>query len=326
MRVAIVGCGRIAHELESDALRYKPCTHLGALKNLQRRDRSLQVIGFCDAAPERAVSAAGFMRADGARVTTDYKEILDLEPELLIIAASTAIHHKILLAAIAAGVNRIVAEKPLVTTKAEVSQLRRAIQSSKSVILPNYERRYHDKYIALQRLIQNERRSPAYRAFFAAGGSSLYADKKSSDEGVLLHDTTHLVDLAQFLFGTVTAHRVIAGERRHLLYLKHKNGSEGIVETSLGVGAFHLELQVMRQNERITVGNGFTQREKIVASPHYRRLRGYAPARRTNDKPMTVAINPFMRLYREALYGKPDNGHFFDALANVEMLYARRSR
>lgn len=324
MRVAIVGCGRIAHELEADTLRYKPCTHLGAVKHLQRRDRKLKLIGFCDAAPERAVSAARFMRADGAMVTSDYREILDLKPDLLIIAASTAIHNKVLLAAIAAGIKRIVAEKPLVTAAAEVSRLRQAIQISRSVILPNYERRYHDKYIALQRLILNENKSPSYRAFFAAGGSSLYADKKSGDEGVLLHDTTHLVDLAQFLFGPVAEHRAIAGVRKHLLYLRHGNGSEGIVETSLGVGAFHLELQVMRQSERITIGNGFTQREKIIASPHYRRLRGYAPAIRTNDKPMTVAKNPFIRLYREALYGKPDNRHFFEALANVEMLIKQR--
>ncbi len=325
MKIAIVGCGRIAFGLEADPLRYKPCTHLGALRLLQRRDKNLKLIGFCDAAPERAISAARYMRADGATITTDYREIIALKPDLLVIAASTAAHNKVLQAAIRAGIKRVISEKPLVTTKAEVAGLRRQLQNSKTVILPNYERRYHDKYIALRRQIQNEKKSPSYRAFFAAGGRSLYADKKTGDEGVLLHDTTHLVDLVQFILGDVVSHRVIAESRRHLLYLKHASGAEGFVETSLGVGAFHLELQVMRASERLTVGNGFTLREKIVASPHYRQLRGYAPAVRTVDKAMTAAKNPFMRLYREALYGKPNNAHFLEALENVRILSTRTS-
>lgn len=326
MRVAIVGCGRIAHELEGDELRYKPCTHLGALKYLQSRDRKLELIGFCDAAPERAVAAAQFMRADGSFITTDYREIIKMRPDMLVMAASTSAHFQILHSAIAAGISRIVAEKPVVASASHASRLRRVIKESNVVVLPNYERRYHAKYVALKAMVQNEKLSASYRAFFAAGGKSLYADRQSGDEGVLLHDTTHLVDLVQFIFGKVVRFKVIAEERKHLLYMQHHNGAEGVVETSLGTGAFHLELQVMRQTERITVGNGFTLREKIVPSPHYKRLRGYAPSVRIADTAMTVAKNPFIRLYREALYGKPNNEHFFEALSNTEMLVSRRSR
>jgi len=324
MRVALIGCGRIAYELERDALRYKPCTHLGALRYFQKRDTGLKLTGFCDTNPERAITAAAFMRADGAIITTDYREIIAQQPDLLVIASSTAAHHKALAAAIKAGVKRIVAEKPLVFSAAEARALKLVAESGKSIVLPNYERRYHEKYISLRREQQNVKKGDPYRAFFAAGGASLYPDTKTGDEGVLLHDTTHLVDLVQFIFGRITGHRIIAEKRRHVIYLTHESGSEGVIETSLGVGAFHLELQVMKQDERKTIGNGFTLREKIVASPHYRRLRGYAPAIRTIDKPMTTAKNPFLRLYDQALYGKPDNAHFFEALENVLLLSKQR--
>lgn len=324
MRVALIGCGRIAYELERDALRYKPCTHLGALRHFQKRDAALNLTGFCDIDPERAIAAATFMRADGAMITTDYREIIAQQPDLLVIASSTAAHHKVLATAIKAGVKRIVAEKPLVFSAAEARNLQQVAESGNSIVLPNYERRYHEKYIAFRREQQNAKKGSQYRAFFAAGGASLYADKNTGDEGVLLHDTTHLVDLVQFIFGRITGHRIIEAKRRHVIYLSHESGAEGVIETSLGVGAFHLELQVMTQNERKTVGNGFTLREKIVASPHYRKLRGYAPAIRAIDKPMTTAKNPFLRLYDQALYGKPDNTHFFEALENVLLLSKQR--
>lgn len=326
LRVAIIGCGRIAFELEYDPLRYKPCTHLGALRYWQKRDKQITMVGFCDANPERAIRAATYMRADDAAITTDYKDILVMKPDLLVIASSTKSHFKILRAAMTAGIRRIVAEKPVTFSQNEAKLLLNSIRKSVSVILPNYERRYHPKYLKLRKKVQNENQSHSYRAFFAAGGAGLYANAAGHDEGVLLHDTTHLLDLAQFMFGKIKRFQVSAGNRKHVLFLEHDNGSLGTLETSLGIGAFHLELEVHLKNERIIVGNGFISRERIAASPHYKSLKGFSAPERSTDAPFAIAKNPFVQLYREALYGTPTNEHFLEALQNVSMLSVHPQR
>lgn len=335
--IAVIGCGRIAWLLENDPLRYKPCTHLGAIKHWQKKDRAIRISALCDTEIDRAKGAAHFLSAAEALITAKPDEALATKPDLLVIAASTAAHFPLVQKALAAGIPRIVLEKPVAFAAAEARKLRKLLQKSKSVILPNYERRYHPKYIRLKQLLSKEQRPGSYRGFFAAGSTGgararaatdgigasaggLYADAKRGDEGVLLHDTTHLIDLAQFLYGPVKSQQVIASKHRHIVELVHESGATGSIETALGIGAFHLELELHLSKERIIVGNGFLSRERIAASPHYKALRSFAAPERTSDTPFTVAKNPFVALYREAIYGKPTNAHFIDALANVQIL------
>jgi len=318
-KVALVGCGRIGFLLENDPLRYKPCTHLGALRHFTARDKSLKIVAFCDSDLNRAAAAQRFAHAPNALATDDAQAAIALSPELLVIATNTDTHYAILKAALVAKIPRIVIEKPVAFSAREAQRLRKLVRKSQSIVMPNYERRYHPKYRKLWQTLHGEKSPSAtsYRGFFAAGGRSLYADVKSGDEGVLLHDTTHLLDLAQYLFGRIRHHRTLGNQRRHLLWLEHANGATGVVETALGIGAFHLELEIHTRTERITVGNGFLERERIQPSQHYSALKAYAAPIRTLDKKFSVQQNPFVALYREALYGTPTNDHFFEALDNV---------
>lgn len=318
IKVALVGCGRIAWQLEHDPLRYKPCTHLGALKYLQKRDKNLELTALCDNDLARAGDAAGFIGAKDALLTRKFSEVIRLKPDLLVIATDTVSHASILTAALAAKIPRIVVEKPVAFSAREAKRLRPLVAKSSSFILPNYERRYHVKYLGLKSKMGPGPMS--YRGFFAAGGRSLYPDTKTRDEGVLLHDTTHLLDLALFFFGPVKKHSSIAGKHRHVLYLEHAGGSVGVLETALGVGAFHLELEIHTSKERILVGNGFISHERIIESPHYRGLKSYGPPRRTSDRKFPVAKNPFVKLYEAALYGRPDNSFFIQGLENAAIL------
>lgn len=318
--IAVIGCGRIAWLLEADPLRYKPCTHLGAIRHWQKKDRKIRISALCDTEINRAKGAAHFLSAAEALITTKPSAALATKPDLLVIAASTAAHFALVQKAFAAGIPRIVLEKPVAFSGEEARKLRKMLLKTQSVVLPNYERRYHPKYIRLKQILAREKKPGSYRGFFAAGGKSLYADAESGDEGVLLHDTTHLFDLAQFLYGPVKSQRGIAGKRRHIAELVHENGAVGSIETVLGIGVFHLELELHLAKERIIVGNGFLSRERITQSPHYKALRSYAAPVRTSDRPFTVAKNPFVALYREAIYGKATNTHIIDALANVAIL------
>lgn len=321
IKAAIIGCGRIAWQLEHDPLRYKPCTHLGAICYWLKRDKNLSLAALCDHDRTKARDAAAFAGAERAMITGDYREIIRAKPKLLVIATNTASHVEILTAAIKAKIPRIIIEKPVAFSTRETATLKRVIHSSKSIVLPNYERRYHPKYSGLKEKLADAK---SYRGFFAAGGKSLYANSKSGDEGVLLHDTTHLLDLVQFFFGAIKKQESIQKPRHHLLYLEHTNGSSGIIETKLGAGVFHLELEIRTPKERVVVGNGFLSVEKIKTSPHYRSYRSYDKPLYQKDKAFPVAANPFVRLYEAALYGRPDNSHFFEALDNVAILAPAR--
>lgn len=325
LKVALAGCGRIAFLLEQDPLRYKPCTHLGALRYWAGRDKRVLPVAFCDPDRARAQAARQFLSVPHAVVTDRFAELLLTKPELLIIAASTAAHFDLLAKALKAGVPRIVVEKPVTFSAQEAGKLRQMVLQSDSVILPNYERRYHPKYLRLKKSIAVAGKAATYRGFFSAGGKGLYADKKG-DEGVLLHDTTHLLDLAQYLFGPVQKHTVVAGKKCHVLHLEHAGGAVGLIETHLGIGVFHLELEVRLADRRVTVGNGYETTEKIAASRHYRSLKAYNAPQRSADAAFAVSKNPFVQLYREALYGTPDNAHLFEALENVLLLSYAQDR
>lgn len=319
-KVALIGCGRIACQLEHDPLRYKPCTHLGALRYWKKRHQKISFSAFCDTDAERAKQAAVFAEARDTLISRDAHEVISTHPDLLVIAATTHAHAELLLAALDAGIPRIVLEKPVALSANEAGKLQRAIRRSRSVVLPNYERRYHPKYLRLRDELGSEKRPGSYRAFFSAGGRSLYAGRNKNDEGVLLHDTTHLLDLAQFLYGPLKRHSAIAEKRRHFLMLEHTSGATGSIETVLGNGVFHLEMELHLAQSRVIVGNGFLDRQPIRQSPHYRSFRSYAAGKRQVDKAFPLAKNPFIALYREAIFGKPTNTHFKEALENVRIL------
>ncbi len=320
-KIAVVGCGRIALELERDPLRYKPCTHLGALRYFLARDKSLRPVAFCDTSLDRAQAAADYSSSKNALVTEDFAAVLSQKPDLLIIAASTRAHFPLLKAALAKNVPRIVIEKPVAFSAGEALQLKKITRRTQTVILPNYERRYHPKYLKLKERVAD---AHSYRGLFVAGGRSLYADKKTGNEGVLLHDTTHLLDLAQFLFGKILRYETITRATRHLLFLEHASGVCGTLETILGAGVFHLELDIHLPKERVCVGNGFLSHEKIAASRHYRALKSYNAPVRFADRKFSVQKNPFVALYQKALYERCDNYHFAEALENVIILSGRR--
>ncbi|MBV6494647.1 MAG: Inositol 2-dehydrogenase/D-chiro-inositol 3-dehydrogenase [Turneriella sp.] len=302
--------------LEKDTLRYKPCTHLGALFYWQKKQKA-QITTLCDTQIEYAKAAAKFFSLKNVEFLNNPERVIQTKPDFLVIATNTPSHYDLLTQALYAKIPRIVVEKPVAWSVREAKLLRKKIAKSTSVILPNYERRYHPKYIALQKKIAHAR---TYRGLFAAGGKSLYIDKKTGDEGVLLHDTTHLLDLAQFFFGSITGVEKILKKNQHILYLEHATGISGVIETVLNVGAFHLELEIFTAEKKIRVGNGFLETEEIRLSKHYKNFKSYDLPKLVLDSRMPYASNPFIKLYESALLGTPTNAHFFDALQNVELL------
>ena len=99
LKVGIIGCGGIANQ-----------KHFPALKN--NADLA-EMVAFCDIIEERAVKAAEEYGVEGAKVYTDYRELLaNPEVEVVHICTPNVSHSKIAIDAFAAKKN-VYCEKPM---------------------------------------------------------------------------------------------------------------------------------------------------------------------------------------------------------------------
>ena len=180
----IIGAGRISWQLEQDQLRYKPCTHLGAIGTLSKKKGNkidYELIAIQDKNKEKVTGGAvNFVKkltgVEPEPFVGAGLELLDKKPDLLILSQSTESHAEFLLKAIEYSIPKIVVEKPVCITKEEAKRVRAAYKRSKSKIWINYERRYLDRYLELKRIIKSKElgNSLFYRAFFSAPGEKFF--------------------------------------------------------------------------------------------------------------------------------------------------------
>ena len=109
-KVGIVGCGGIANG-----------KHLPALKKLADQGK-LELVYFCDIVEERAEQAAKKFGAEGAKVTTDYKELVAAELDVVHVCTPNRSHSEISCAAMNAGKD-VMCEKPMAINAAEAKKM-----------------------------------------------------------------------------------------------------------------------------------------------------------------------------------------------------------
>ena len=101
LRIAIVGCGGIANQ-----------KHMPSIK--ANADKA-EMVAFCDIIPERAEKAAKEYGVEGAKVYTDYKEMLadtSVEFDVVHVCTPNVAHCPITVAAFEAG-KHVMCEKPM---------------------------------------------------------------------------------------------------------------------------------------------------------------------------------------------------------------------
>ena len=115
LRIAIVGCGGIANQ-----------KHMPSIKT--QADKA-EMVAFCDIIPERAEKAAKEYGVEGAKVYTDYKEMLadtSIEIDVVHVCTPNVAHCPITVAAFEAG-------KHVMCEKTNGSQYRRCPQDDRSM-------------------------------------------------------------------------------------------------------------------------------------------------------------------------------------------------
>ncbi len=126
LKIGIIGCGGIANG-----------KHLPALKAVNRAD----IIAFCDLQIERAEKAAKEYGVEGAKVYTDYHELLkDESIDVIYVLTPNRSHADISIDALNAG-KHVMCEKPMAKTAADARRMVEAAKASGKKLTIGYQHR-----------------------------------------------------------------------------------------------------------------------------------------------------------------------------------------
>lgn len=186
LRTALVGCGTIAP------------VHLSALAELD----ACEVVSLCDAKAERA-EALRARYAEGARVFTDFGEMLREMPEIDVVHICTPhyLHTPMAIAALEAG-KHVFLEKPVGISEEDIARLVKAEKAAKGKLCICFQNRFNDTTAAIDRLVErygapigcrafvNWKRNEAY--YTESGWRGAYATEGG---GVMINQAIHTLDL-----------------------------------------------------------------------------------------------------------------------------------
>lgn len=131
LKIGVVGCGGIANQ-----------KHFPALK--ENADLN-EIVAFCDIVEERAVKAAEEFGAEGAKVYTDYKELLaNPDVEVVHVCTPNVSHSEITVAAFEAG-KHVYCEKPMSHNSEEAEKMVEAWKKSGKKFTVGYQNRFREE-------------------------------------------------------------------------------------------------------------------------------------------------------------------------------------
>lgn len=181
----IIGAGKIAAGYDTPQSK-AVLTHAHALSNNRRVD----LVGISDTDSTRGKrEARKWKTAYWADVHTMLTEV---NPDIIVIATPTETHKDLLIEAFKAKPKVIIVEKPVVNERSEMQSIRLASMKAGVPVLVNFRRRF-DRVVHEVRegLIQG-----TYGTVLSA--NALYS------KGIL-HNGSHLIDLARYFFGEMTS-------------------------------------------------------------------------------------------------------------------------
>ena len=140
VKVGIIGCGGIANG-----------KHMPSLAKID----NVQMVAFCDIIREKAEKAAVDFGVDGAKVYTDYKELLkDKDIEVVHVCTPNRSHSFITVDALEAG-KHVMCEKPMAINYAEAKKMLDAAQRTGKKLTIGYQNRNTPQAQYLKRAVEN---------------------------------------------------------------------------------------------------------------------------------------------------------------------------
>ena len=188
-RVGIVGCGGIANG-----------KHLPALKALS----DVEMVWFCDIIPERAEKAAKEFGVEGAKVCTDYREILqDKSVDIVHVLTPNRSHSIITVDALEAG-KHVMCEKPMAINAEEAKKMVDAAKRTGKKLTIGYQNRHRPDSLYVKAEAENGTFGEIYYAKATALRRravptwGVFTNEYEQGGGPLIDIGTHALDLTMW--------------------------------------------------------------------------------------------------------------------------------
>ncbi|MBM3908737.1 MAG: Gfo/Idh/MocA family oxidoreductase [Gemmatimonadetes bacterium] len=259
-KVALVGCGRIAHN------------HFDAIAGLD----GLTLSAVCDIVEERAREAG---EQWGVPWFTSYDEMLrQSECDVVIVATPSGLHPAQGVKAAQAG-KHVVCEKPMAITLSSADALVQACDDAGVKLFVVKQNRLNPAIQLLRRAVDRGRFGRIYMANATVRWArpQEYYDQApwrgtwEFDGGAFMNQASHYVDLVQWLIGpvesvmarTATLARRIEAEDSGAAILRFRNGAIGVLEVTMLTFPRNLEGSITIIGEKGTVKIGGTAVNKV---------------------------------------------------------------
>ncbi|GGG62735.1 Gfo/Idh/MocA family protein [Paenibacillus radicis (ex Gao et al. 2016)] len=206
-KLAIIGCGGIANG-----------KHLPSLSKLN----NVEIVAFCDIVEERATEAAAKYGAEGARVYTDYTELLkDSSIEVVHVCTPNDSHADISIAALEAG-KHVMSEKPMAKTAHDAKRMVEAAERTGKKLTVGYNNRFRSDSLHLKALCESGELGDIYFAKAhairrrAVPTWGVFLDEEKQGGGPLIDIGTHALDLTLWMMDNYKP-KVVLGTAYHKL-------------------------------------------------------------------------------------------------------------
>ncbi|HOV41840.1 MAG TPA: Gfo/Idh/MocA family oxidoreductase [Oscillospiraceae bacterium] len=189
IRAGIIGCGGIANG-----------KHLPAMKQTGEFD----IIAFCDLIPEKAQKAASEYGAEGAKVFTDYKELLKEDLDAVYVCTPNRSHSFITVDALNAG-KHVMCEKPMAINYKEAALMIEAANKTGKLLTIGYQNRYRQDSIYLKKECEEGALGEVYFARAkairrrAVPTWGVFLNEYEQGGGPLIDIGTHALDLTLWM-------------------------------------------------------------------------------------------------------------------------------
>lgn len=190
VRIGIIGCGGIANG-----------KHLPALAKI----KNVEMVAFCDIIEERAVKAAEEYGVEGAKVYTDYKELLkDESIEVVHVLTPNRSHSFITVDSLEAG-KHVMCEKPMAKTYEEAKKMLEASKRTGKKLTIGYQSRWRGDSLYLNKMCRDGELGDIYFAKAialrrrAVPTWGVFLNEYEQGGGPLIDIGTHALDLTLWM-------------------------------------------------------------------------------------------------------------------------------
>ena len=226
VKVGIIGCGGIANG-----------KHMPSLSKIP----NVQMVAFCDIVEEKAQKAAEKFGVAGAKVYTDYTELLaDPEIEVVHVCTPNRSHANISIDALHAG-KHVMCEKPMAKTAADAKRmLDAAVETGKKLTI-GYQNRQKAESLFAKGYIDRGELGEIYQANCYAirrrgtPNWGVFLNEEEQGGGPIIDIATHSLDLTRYLMNNYEPELVVGKTHKKMEHPEAGNlwGDNGVSTSPL---------------------------------------------------------------------------------------------